>query len=260
MSEPLVIVQNSLGICTVTINRPASMNSLSFPALIELNDAAKEIAADAGVRCAVITGAGDRAFSSGADLKERAGMNEEQVREYIRTIRETFTLIENLPMPVIAAVNGIALGGGTELALACDIRLISDRASMGLTETSLAVIPGAGGTQRLPRLIGKARAKELIFMAKRVDAATALAIGLANQVVPHEHLLEEALSVAKAIAQNGPVAVRAAKKAINAGCEMPFDAALKFESECYWAVIPTEDRREALAAFREKRKSSFQGR
>jgi enoyl-CoA hydratase/carnithine racemase len=260
MSEPLVIVQNNLGIYTVTINRPDSMNSLSFPALIELSDATKIIAADADARCVVITGAGDKAFSSGADLKERAGMNDEQVREYIRTIRETFTLIENLPIPAIAAVNGIALGGGTELALSCDIRLISDRASMGLTETSLAIIPGAGGTQRLPRLIGKARAKELIFMAKRVNAAEALAIGLANQVVPHEHLLEEALSMAKAIAGNGPVAVRAAKKAINTGCEMPLDGALKFESECYWAVIPTEDRQEALAAFREKRKPSFRGR
>lgn len=187
-------------------------------------------------------------------------MSDLEVRRYIQTIRSTFTLVETLPMPVIAAVNGVALGGGTELALASDLRVVSERATMGLTETSLAIIPGAGGTQRLPRIVGKAKAKELIFTAHRVNADEALAIGLANKVVPHPSLLEEAHAMAQAIAANGPVAIRAAKRAIDRGLEMDLASGLVFESTCYELTIPTEDRREGLQAFREKRKPRYKGK
>lgn len=260
MSEPLVLVQREAGICTITLNRPEAMNSISFPLLLELRKTIEELEFDADVRCAIVTGAGDRAFSAGADLKERAGLSESEVRRYIQTIRSTFTLVESLSIPVIAAVNGVALGGGAELALASDLRIVSESATMGLTETSLAIIPGAGGTQRLPRIVGKAKAKELIFLARRIDAAEALSIGLANRVVPHESLLQEARSMAEAISQNGPIALRAAKRAVDRGMEMDLASALVFESTCYEIVIPTEDRREGLIAFREKRKPVYKGK
>lgn len=260
MSEPLLLVRKDGPVWTLTLNRPDSMNSLSFPLLLELKKAVEEIQFDPEVRSVIVTGTGDKAFCSGADLKERAGMSELEVRRFIHTIRTTFAMVENLPVPVIAAVNGVALGGGTELALASDLRIVSDRATMGLTETSLAIIPGAGGTQRLPRIVGKAKAKELIFTAQRIDAPTALAIGLANKVVPHETLLDEAREMAAAIARNGPVAIRVAKNAIDRGLEMDLASAMVFESTCYEITIPTEDRREGLTAFREKRKPVYQGK
>ncbi len=260
MSEPTVLVEREDGLCLITLNRPQVMNSISFQMLLDLNRVLDEVRFDTSVRCVVITGAGDRAFCAGADLKERAGMTEDQVRRYIHTIRNTFTEVENLPMPVIAAVNGVALGGGTELALASDLRIASENATLGLTETSLAIIPGAGGTQRLPRIVGKAKAKELIFTAKRISAAEALEIGLVNRVVPLAGLLDAARELAAAIAKNGPLAVRAAKRAIDRGMEMDLADALVFESTCYETLIPTEDRLEGLRAFREKRKPEYQGR
>ncbi|RMG85338.1 MAG: enoyl-CoA hydratase [Candidatus Dadabacteria bacterium] len=260
MSEPTVLVEREDGLCLITLNRPQVMNSISFQMLLDLNRVLDEVRFDTSVRCVVITGAGDRAFCAGADLKERAGMTEDQVRRYIYTIRNTFTEVENLPMPVIAAVNGVALGGGTELALASDLRIASENATLGLTETSLAIIPGAGGTQRLPRIVGKAKAKELIFTAKRISAAEALEIGLVNRVVPLAGLLDAARELAAAIAKNGPLAVRAAKRAIDRGMEMDLADALVFESTCYETLIPTEDRLEGLRAFREKRKPDYQGR
>jgi methylglutaconyl-CoA hydratase len=260
MSDPTVVLTKESGIFLLTLNRPDSMNSLSFSMLLELRSAVEEVEFDAEARCLIITGAGDRAFCSGADLKERAGMSEGEVRRYIHTIRTVFAQVENLPLPVIAAVNGVALGGGTELALASDLRVVSDRATLGLTETSLAIIPGAGGTQRLPRIVGKAKAKELIFLARRIGAAEAFAIGLANWVVPHESLLSEARATAQSIAANGPVALRAAKRAVDRGMEMDLASAMVFESTCYELTIPTEDRREGLTAFREKRKPVYKGR
>ncbi len=260
MSHPTILAHREESVCTLTLNRPDVMNALSFPMLLELRSALEEIQFDPTVRCVVVTGAGERAFCSGADLKERAGMSEDQVRRYIETIRSTFTFVENLPTPVIAAVNGIALGGGTELALACDLRIVSESATMGLTETSLAIIPGAGGTQRLPRIVGKAKAKELVFTARRIDGREALEIGLANKVVAAGELLAEAHALAEAIVRNGPVALRAAKRAIDRGMEMDLGSALVFESTCYEMTIPTEDRREGLAAFREKRKPVYKGR
>ena len=162
--------------------------------------------------------------------------------------------------PVIAAVNGVALGGGTELALACDIRVASESATMGLTETRLAIIPGAGGTQRLPRLVGRGKAKELIFTGRRVDAKEALEIGLVNKAVPAERLLDECLEMAGMICEAGPVAIGQAKYAINYGLEVDLHSGLAIESNAYWVTIPTEDRLEGLAAFREKRKPVYKGK
>lgn len=187
-------------------------------------------------------------------------MDENQVRRCVGLIRGVMDKVENLPVPTIAAVNGAALGGGTELALACDLRVVVESAKMGLTETSLAIIPGAGGTQRLPRLIGKAKAKELIFTARRVDAAECLALGLANRVAPAASLLDDARALASEIGRNGPVALKAAKRAIDRGMEMDLGNALVFESTCYEMTIPTEDRREGLLAFREKRKPVYKGK
>lgn len=260
MSASTLLIDKQDGICTVTLNRPEAMNSLSLAMLGALHTALDEIAFDPEVRCVIVTGAGEKAFCAGADLKERAGMDPVQVRRCVAQIRGVMDKLENLPMPTIAAVNGAALGGGTELALACDLRVVAETAKMGLTETSLAIIPGAGGTQRLPRLIGRAKAKELIFTARRIDAAECLAIGLANRVVAPALLLEAAHGFAAEIGKNGPVALKAAKRAIDRGMEMDLGNALVLESTCYEMTIPTEDRIEGLAAFREKRKPVYKGK
>ncbi|ELK40883.1 hypothetical protein D478_16429 [Brevibacillus agri BAB-2500] len=186
-------------------------------------------------------------------------MSPEQVEHYIRTIRDTFSELEKLPKPVIAAINGLALGGGTELALACDLRIMSDQAQMGLTETSLGIIPGAGGTQRLPRLVGKGIAKELIFTARRVQPDEALSIGLVNRVVPAEQLMGAALEMAAQIANNAPLALAQAKFAIDCGGEVELGAGLLIESNAYQLLVPTKDRLEGLAAFAEKRKPNYRG-
>lgn len=257
--EQVVLTERRGPVVILTLNRPDKMNALTFPALLMLREAIESVRFDPEVRVVIVTGAGDKSFSAGADLKERASMTPVQVKEFIRTIRDTFTAIEDLGKPVIAAVNGVALGGGTELALACDIRLAADTATMGLTETGLGIIPGAGGTQRLPRLVGKGKAKELIFTARRVNSAEAKEIGLVEQVFPAERLLDEALAMATQIAQNGPIAVEQAKYAINAGSETDLKTGLLFESRAYDVIIPTSDRLEGLAAFREKRKPVYLG-
>ena len=212
------------------------------------------------IRVVIISGSGEKAFCAGADLKERVTLSPIQVKEFITTIRNLFTAIEDLNKPVIAAVNGVALGGGTELALACDIRIASEGATMGLTETRLAIIPGAGGTQRLPRLVGKGKAKELIFMGRRIDAQEALKIGLVNRVCPLEGLMDEAMAMATTICEAGPIAIEQAKYAINRGLETDLHTGLAIESNAYWITIPTEDRLEGLAAFREKRKPVYKGK
>jgi enoyl-CoA hydratase/carnithine racemase len=236
------------------------MNSFNFALLRELRDRVERLQWDPVVRVVIITGAGDKAFCSGADLKERASLGEDEVRQFIYTIRNLFTFIESMSKPVIAAVNGIALGGGTELALACDIRIASENATMGLTETRLAIIPGAGGTQRLPRIIGRGKAKELIFTGRRVDAREALEIGLVNKVAQPGALMETCLEMASMICETGPVAITQAKYAINYGCEVDIHSGLAIESNAYWVTIPTEDRTEGLTAFREKRKPVYKGK
>lgn len=259
METQLVLEERQNQVAVLTLNRPDVMNSFNFGMLRSLKERVEAIHFDTDVRVVIITGAG-KAFCAGADLKERATLSEQQVREFIYTIRNLFTFIENMNKPVIAAVNGIALGGGTELALACDLRIISAAASMGLTETRLAIIPGAGGTQRLPRLVGRGKAKELIFTGRRVDAEEALHIGLANKICPAEALLDECRAMAAMICETGPIAIQQAKHAINYGLETDIGTGLAIESSAYWTLIPTEDRLEGLAAFREKRKPVYKGK
>ena len=260
MEEPLVLEDRSGQTSILTLNRPEVMNSLNFPLVLAIREKVEALQWDPEVRVIIITGAGQKAFCAGADLKERATMPEEKVTQYILTLRNLFTFIDYMPKPFIAAVNGVALGGGTELAMACDIRIASENASMGLTETRLAIIPGGGGTQRLPRIVGRSKAKELIFTGRRVDANEALAIGLVNKVAPAQSLVDECVRMAAMICEGGPVAIAQAKYAINHGLEVDLHSGLAIESNAYWVTIPTEDRREALAAFNEKRKPAFKGK
>jgi len=259
MDEGILLKGETDGVMTLTLNRPEIMNSLNFDLLRALRDHIEAVRFNRDVRVVIITGAGEKAFCAGADLKERATMPPDKVKEFILTIRNLFTAIENLNKPVIAAVNGIALGGGTEMALASDIRIAAHTALMGLTETRLAIIPGAGGTQRLPRLVGKGKAKELIFTGQRINAEEALRIGLVNKICPLEDLLDEARSMAAMICETGPVAIEQAKYAINYGLETDLSTGLAIESNAYWLTIPTKDRLEGLAAFREKRKPTYKG-
>jgi len=259
MTDQVLLTEEKDGVLLLTLNRPAVMNSFNFDLLRALKAQVEAVRFRSEVRVVIITGAGEKAFCAGADLKERATLAPLQVKEFIFTIRDLFTSIENLNKPVIAAVNGVALGGGTELALACDIRLAAETASMGLTETRLAIIPGAGGTQRLPRLIGRGKAKELIFTGRRVPAAEALAIGMVNQVCAPDQLLAACRNLAAEICETGPIAIEQAKYAINHGLETDLHTGLAIESNAYWVTIPTQDRLEGLAAFREKRKPVYKG-
>jgi len=265
MSDILLQQKTDDGILILTLNRPDAMNCFNFDLLAVLADVIREANFDLSLRCIIITGskAGDDpkkwSFSTGADLKERRTLTQDQVRRFIFTIRNTFTAVENVRVPVIAAINGFAFGGGTELALACDIRICSSNVLMGLTETSLAIIPGAGGTQRMTRVVGVAKAKELIYTARRFDAKTALEIGLVSKVVEPDKLMDAALELAREIAKNSPVGVAQAKFAINYGSEASLGVALPLESKAYEVTIPTKDRLEALAAFAEKRKPNFTG-
>ena len=259
MNDGVLLREEENGIVTLTLNRPEVMNSFNFQLLHALREQIEDVRFKRDVRVIIITGAGDKAFCSGADLKERATLSPDQVKEFIFTIRNLFTSIEQLNKAVIGAVNGVALGGGTELALACDIRIASMNASMGLTETRLAIIPGAGGTQRLPRLVGRGKAKELIFTGKRIGAEEALNIGLVNQICEPDNLLDECKKMAAMICETGPIAIEQAKYAINYGIEADLHTGLALESNAYWVTIPTEDRLEGLAAFREKRKPVYKG-
>lgn len=244
----------------LTMNRPKVMNCLNFDLLYAIRDKIDELQYRTDIRTVIITGAGEKSFCAGADLKERATLTQDEVKKFILTIRNLLTSIQQLPIPVISAVNGVALGGGTEVALASDIRIASEKASMGLTEARLAIIPGGGGTQRLPRIIGVAKAKELIFTGRRVDAAEALDIGLVNKVTTPENLLDACLEMAGMIAETGPIAVEMAKYAIDKGIETDLATGLSIESNAYRVTIPTEDRVEGLTAFREKRKPVYKGR
>ena len=255
----LVSLERDGHLAWVTLQRPEVMNCLSFPTLKRFRSLCQELREDLSIRCVLITGTGEKAFCAGADLKERRTMPDERVPHFVRNIRALMDDVEALPQPTVAVINGFAFGGGTELALACDLRVAADHAQVGLTETSLAIIPGAGGTQRLPRLIGKSRAKDLILTARRLGADEAERIGLLNRVAPAGELREVATGLAAEIARNGPVAVRAAKAAIDGGVELPQPEGLELEARCYERVLGTQDRLEALAAFAEKRPPAFRG-
>ncbi len=246
-----------------TLNRPDALNAFNKGLLLALNDQLDRLAAlpaGQGPRAIVLTGAGDRAFSAGADLKERKGMPAEEVPAFVSLIGGTFDRVARAAQPFVAAVNGYAFGGGMEIALACDIRVVSRSATMGLTETRLAIIPGAGGTQRLPRLVGAGKAKDLILTGRRIDAAEAHRIGLAEHLAEPGQALDVALVVADEIASCGPLAVQAAKAAIDGGVGLPPAEGLEHERACYDRTLDSTDRVEALVAFAEKRKPVFEGR
>ena len=246
-------------IAVITLNRPESANALSKALLNELTNMMEAINQNQAIHCTIITGAKDKAFCAGADLKERQGMSDDEVVAAVTYIGETMTHIEHMEMPVIAALNGVAFGGGLELALACDLRIAAKHANVGLTETSLAIIPGAGGTQRLTRLVGLGQAKRLIYTAQRITAMEALDIGLVEQVVDQADLYEAAIQLASQIIRNGPVALKLAKQAINKGFETDLKTGLAIEQLCYRQTIPTQDRLEGLQAFQEKRKPKYTG-
>lgn len=259
MTMENLLIERRNQMLIVTINRPDRMNALDRTTLSEGAKFIKDLHFDNETRVVILTGTGNKAFCAGADLKEREGMSMGEVRKYIRTIRNTFTDIENLPMPVICAINGIALGGGLELALACDIRIASENAKLGLTEVTLGIIPGGGGTQRLPRLIGRGKAKEMLLLGQRISAQEALDIGLINRIAAEDKLMDAAIEMAEKIVNNPPIAVQQAKIAVNHGMEVDLAEGLEIESESYEVCIPTKDRLEALAAFKEKRKPVFKG-
>ena len=246
-----------------TLNRPDSLNAFNRALLLALNeelDRLAELPPGQGPRAIVLTGAGPRAFSAGADLKERKAMPPEQVPAFVSLIGGTFDRVSRAAQPFVAAVNGYAFGGGLEIALACDIRVLSRATKVGLTETRLAIIPGAGGTQRLPRLVGSGRAKDLILTGRRIDANEAYRIGLAEHLAEPEETLDVAISVADAIAAGGPLGVQAAKAAIDGGYGLPMAQGLEHERACYDRTLESRDRGEALVAFAEKRPPVFEGR
>ena len=252
------------GISVLTLSRPASRNALSRSMLFAFSTAiatANERAASRGgdIRALVLTSDVPGVFCAGADLKERATMNSTEVGAFVRALRTSFTALAALPMPTWAAVEGAALGGGLELALCCDARIAGSAATLGLPETSLAIVPGAGGTARLPRLIGAARAKELIFSARRLCADQAFGFGIVNAVVAEGGALSAAIAAARSVAANGPIAVAAAKAAINAGEGRTMEEAMSAEERAYATVLPTADRFEGLTAFREKRTPVYKG-
>lgn len=247
-------------IAVVTINRPEAMNCLNQADLEALGRAWLDFRDDDHLWVGILTGAGDKAFCAGADLKERKGMSDETWRKQHIVFEEAADAIWRFPLPLVCAANGLALGGGCELALCCDFIIASERASFGQPEVTRGIIPGSGGTQRLPRRIGPGRAKELLYTGRILDARQAEAWGLVNRVVPPERLLAEALETARLIAKNGPIAVRQTKKAVERGAHMTLDVAIAWELECYAATVPTEDRREGIDAFNEKRPPVFKNR
>ncbi len=244
---------------TWTIQGEARRNSLTMALLRELRARVDAAAGDRTLRAVVLTGAGERAFCAGADLKERARMTAEEVHGFHAAVRDGFLGIERAPQPFIAALNGAALGGGLELALACDLRVAAEGAELGLPEVGLGIIPGAGGTQRLPRLVGVSRAKDLILTARRVGAAEALAMGLVSRIAPAARLMDEALAVAALVARNAPIALRQAKRAVDGGLHLPLEEALALENRLYQDCLASKDRVEALRAFGEKRPPVFTG-
>jgi len=259
--DDLVLVSHAGAVAIVTLNNPSRMNALSRKMALALGEAGRVVAQNTDVRAVILTGAGSQAFCSGADLKERRGMNDAEVREQLRIYAEEFAWLESSPVPVVAALNGIALGGGLEIALLCDLRVAAEHAVLGLPETSLGIIPGAGGTQRLTRAIGEPRAKELILLGRRISASHALAIGLVNRVArPGQNFLEDTLEWIRPIAEGAPIAQRAALSAIDAATTMDLPRGLARERELYEDCLASDDRKEALVAFAEKRRPVFRGR
>jgi enoyl-CoA hydratase len=247
-------------IAYVTLNKPDVLNCFNYDTLVQLGEVVAQVSTNDDVRVVIFTGAGDKAFSAGADLKERKSLSEADVRRNVKKIRDVFQAVADLPQPTIAAINGFAFGGGFELLLACDFRISVEQANLGLTEVSWGIIPGAGGTQRLTRLIGEMKAKELILTARKISAYEAYHCGILTKVVSKNSLMSTCEMLAEEILQNAPIAVRQAKLAIQQGVGTDITTGLEIESQAYEVTIPTSDRLEALAAFSEKRKPVFTGK
>ncbi|HEY7062493.1 MAG TPA: enoyl-CoA hydratase-related protein [Chloroflexota bacterium] len=256
----VLLVEIADYVALLTLNRPSVMNAIDRYLAEAIARTMPVLDRDPAARAVVLTGAGERAFCAGADLKERATMTPEEVVAQRQRLIDATNALLRFEKPIIAAANGFALGGGLELALACDFIYAAEGAQFGLPETSIAIIPGDAGTQLLPRVIGPARAREMIFTGERISAAEAARLNLVNRVLPAEELLPAARAVATRIANNGPIAVRQAKHCLNVARETGFSAGWAYEQEAYQAVIPTEDRTEALRAFAEKRPPQFKGR
>ena len=254
----LCAVEN--GIATITINRPKALNALNLDTVTELKDAIEKIAVDKAVKVVVITGAGEKSFVAGADIKEMATKTPAEGREWGQFGQNVFTEIENMPQPVIAAINGFCLGGGCELSCACDIRYAAENAKFGQPEVGLGITPGFGGTQRLTRVVGRGQAKELIYTGGMIGAEDAKAIGLVNKVVPQEELMPAVLKLAGKIAKNAPVAVQLSKAAITRGINCDVVTGIAYEAEVFGLCFSTNDQKEGMAAFVEKRKPTFEGK
>ena len=255
-----VRTENKDGVLIITIDRPKVLNALNAQTVQEIGQAFEAARTDDSVRAVILTGAGEKAFVAGADINELATMTPVSGKAVAEKGQRVFRNIERFPKPVIAAVNGFALGGGCELALACHIRIASENAQLGLPEVTLGIIPGYGGTQRMARLLGKGKALELILTGDRIRANEAERIGLVNRVVPAEELMTVAEEMARTISKRGPLAVRAAIEAVMSGSEMPFDEGQILEATLFGLLASTEDMKEGMSAFLEKRTADFKGK
>lgn len=262
MSESFPIQVDQRGLVAVwTIDRADRRNALSVDAILAFGKLARDAEANASIRAVIVTGVGDVAFCAGADLKERRSMDDDAVRAQLRRYRTELGALDRLSKPVVAAINGVALGGGLELALCCDLRVAAEHAMLALPETSLGIIPGAGGTQRLPRVVGEARAKEMILLGRKLTAGEALAWGLVNRVTPAgKSVVEDALEWIGPIAEGAPIAQAAALSAVDRAFDVSLDVGLDLETVSYERTLVSEDRREALEAFAARRPPRFQGR
>lgn len=261
MKFETILYDKDAGIGIVTLNRPKSLNALSYKLRAELNSVFEEMEADESVNVVILTG-GEKAFCAGADIKERAGMVATQPQIYFnqQKTHRFFSMIENFEKPVIGAISGVAVGGGCELALVCDLRIASVTAKFGVPEVKIGVIPAAGGTQRLPRLIGITKAKELLYTGDFIDAEEAYRLNLVNKVVSVENLLGEAITMAQKLSSKPPLSVKYAKRAVNTGMQMDLTSALDYEAHCAALLSVSEDRIEGFRAFTEKRKPHFKGK
>jgi enoyl-CoA hydratase len=255
-----LLVERDAGVATITINRPKVLNALNLDTIDELRRAILALRHDDGVRAVIVTGSGDKSFVAGADINELSRQTPTGGREHALRGQHVFDLIENMGKPVIAAINGYALGGGCELAMACTIRIAADTAKLGQPEINLGIIPGYGGTQRLARLVGRGRALELLLTGDQISADEAFRLGLVNRVVAAAELMVEARSLAAALAAKAPVAVHYIIDAVNKGLEMPFPDGEVYEATLFGLVSTTEDMREGTAAFLAKRKPEFKGK
>jgi enoyl-CoA hydratase len=259
MTYQTILYELDAGIATITFNRPKALNALSNELLDEFHRALDAVAADENIRVLILTGSGEKAFVAGADITELATFSALQAKNFSQNGHRVIGRLQQLSIPVIAAVNGYALGGGSEMALACDFIYASENAVFGLPEINLGIIPGFGGTQRLPRLVGKNRAKEMIFTGAMIPAREAEKIGLVNKVCPLESLMEEAGKTARVIAAKGKVALRAAKQAVNSGTDADLATGCRIEIDAFALCMASEDAREGTTAFLEKRKPAFKG-